>query len=223
MKWQEYQDAVSELYSQLDSIGTVSRNIRIPDKTTGQLRQVDTWVELKFGDHICNVLIDAKKYQEKLDIKDIEEVLALSNAVRANKAIIVTPIGWTKPAEIKASFELCDLRILTIEEALDLLVPDKWEMCPHCNNDCIVMDQSGFIEKQGLIVWWLAGQCRECRTAKVHCQDCGGIYYINIDQQVSCNCDHLWTCTNDGIYSDLYTCGREIKSIDDTDQLKLDL
>ena len=223
MNWQEYQEAVSEFYSQLGDMGTVHRNLRIPDKTTGQLRQVDTWLELKFGDHIINVLIDAKKHSEKLDIKDIEEVLALSNAVGASKAIIVTNIGWTNPAEKKASFESCDLRILTIDEALDLIVPDKWELCPSCNNDCIVMDQTGFIENNGLLVWWLAGQCRECKTAKVHCQECGGIYYISVGQQESCSCNRVWSCTSDGIYLDFDENNSKYQIKDDPNQLKLDL
>lgn len=205
MNWQEYQEAVVSFYKQLEDLGEVDGNVRIPDKVTGQLRQVDLLLTLSYGSHKVKILVDAKKYNSPIDVKEVESVLELSRAVGANKTIIVSSNGWTAPAAIKAEFESCDLRILTIEEALEIMVPDMWELCSNCNNDCIVMDQSGFTETQeGKVLWWLAGQCRECRTAKVHCQDCGSKYYLEKDQQTDCFCNHKWSCTNDGIYLRLY-------------------
>ncbi|MFP3681993.1 hypothetical protein SB725_33425, partial [Pseudomonas sp. SIMBA_041] len=78
-----------------------------------------------------------------IDIKEVESVLALAEAVGANKAIIVAANGWTEPAEKKADHVGCDLRLLSLEEAIDLLVPDKWEMCPSCLRDCIVLEDDG--------------------------------------------------------------------------------
>jgi len=124
MKWQEYQEAVGELYKQMDEIGEVKKNITLPDKITGQKRQVDVWWELSSRGHKINILVDAKLRKEKLDVKDIEEVIALANSVGAKKAIIVTPEGWTKPAERKAEFIGLDLIIFKIEEALEIIVPD---------------------------------------------------------------------------------------------------
>ena len=46
MTWQEYQDAVGELYERLDDLGTVLRSVTIPDKVTGQPRQLDVLVEM---------------------------------------------------------------------------------------------------------------------------------------------------------------------------------
>ena len=178
MTWQEYQDAVAELYIQIDEFAVIEKNIRLADKVTGQLRQIDVLVTLSFGGHEIKVVIDAKKYTDSLDVKNIEEVIALSKAVGANKTIIVCPNGWTKPAGTKAEFESCDLRVLTIEEALELMCPDMWELCENCHNDCIVLDQGGAAELNNSIIWWLAGQCRECKNAKIHCQDCGIKFYI---------------------------------------------
>jgi len=36
MTWQEYQEAVAELYEQTDGFGNVSRNVMVLDKITGQ-------------------------------------------------------------------------------------------------------------------------------------------------------------------------------------------
>ncbi|MFH0725779.1 MAG: restriction endonuclease [Pseudomonadota bacterium] len=200
MKWQEYQEAVAVLYEQLEGFGNVLRNVCLPDLVTGQRRQIDVMIDLKERGHSLRMLVDAKFHSTPLDVKDVEEVAALSQSVGANKTIIVAANGFTSPAMTKAKFIQCDLRLLTVEEALDLIVPDKWKMCPICNADCIVLDQEGMTQLQnGLIFWWLAGQCRECKSARVHCQDCGMKMYIETGKSVVCGCGHGWHITHDGV------------------------
>jgi len=210
MKWQEYQEAVSALYEQTEGFGNVRRNIMISDKITGQLRQVDTLIEIEAKGHSIKLLVDAKFYPRPIDVKDIESVLALSESVGANKAIIVAANGWTAPAATKAKFVGCDLLILPIEEALDLIVPDKWKMCPSCERDCIVMNQDGMVSfEDGSILWWLAGQCRECKCARIHCQDCGMKAYFDLDESMVCGCGHEWFSEENSIAVALYS--KEVK------------
>ncbi len=200
MTWQEYQEAVAALYEQLDGFGTVHRNVYLPDLVTGQRRQVDVMIEMTERGHSLRMLIDAKFHSTPLDVKDIEEVVALSKAVGAHKTIIVAANGFTSPAEAKARFSQCDLRTLSMEEALDILIPDKWKMCPFCKADCIVLDQVGMTQfNDGSISWWLAGQCRECKCGRVHCQDCGQKMYIEIGKSLVCECGHEWHATDEGI------------------------
>jgi hypothetical protein len=200
MNWQEYQEAVALLYEQMEGIGEVRRNVFLPDLVTGQRRQVDVMIELNERGHSLSMLIDAKFHSSPLDVKDIEEVASLSRAVGANKAIIVASNGFTSPAVAKAKFIQCDLITLSMEEALDIIVPDKWKMCPSCNSDCIVLDQEGVVQfNDGSYFWWLAGQCRGCRCGRVHCQDCGEKMYIEINESMVCGCGHEWSSTPEGI------------------------
>jgi hypothetical protein len=60
MNWQEYQEAVGVLYSQLEGMGKVYKNITLPDKITGQPRQIDVWLEGELKGHKINILVDAK-------------------------------------------------------------------------------------------------------------------------------------------------------------------
>ena len=83
MTWQEYQDAVGELYENLDELGTVRRAFTIPDKITGQPRQIDVLVEIEAYEHTLRLVVDAKFRSEKINVKDVEEVLALAEAVNA--------------------------------------------------------------------------------------------------------------------------------------------
>jgi hypothetical protein len=200
MKWQEYQEAVAVLYEQTDGFGNVRRNVMVPDNITGQARQIDVLIEIEAKGHSVRLIVDAKFHSEAIDVREVESVLALAASVGANKSIIVAANGWTAPAKKKADHVGCDLKILTLEEALDLIVTDKWKMCPSCNADCIVLDQDGMVQiEDGSILWWLAGQCRGCKFARIHCQDCGVKNYIELDESIICGCGHQWSSSNEGI------------------------
>lgn len=199
MVWQEYQEAVALLFEQLDDLGIVKRNVMIPDKITGQLRQIDVLIEIKAYGHVLLIVVDAKFHSEKIDVKVVEEVISLAEAINASQVVIVAANGWTEPAARKAEFTNCTLRLLTIENALDLLVPDKWEMCPNCCRDCIVLDMDGAIDHGGMVLWWLAGRCRECKFGFVWCQDCGENHHLPFGQTVKCGCGHLWTSNDDAL------------------------
>jgi hypothetical protein len=199
MKWQEYQSVVGTVYEQAEGIGTVRKNVTLHDKVTGQPRQVDTWVDIETKGHAVGILIDAKFRDKKINVKEVEEVESLGRAVGANKVVIVCPNGWTEPAEKRAAFSGIDLRLLTIEGAVEFLDPDKWRLCPVCEKDCIVMDHDGAIELNGAWLWWLAGQCRECRAGIAWCQDCGDKVVIHVGREHHCNCGHSWRVEREGM------------------------
>ena len=200
MTWQEYQEAVAELYEQTDGFGNVSRNVMVPDRITGQPRQIDVLIEINAKGHSLRMIVDAKFHAIPIDVREVESVLALAEAVGANKAIVVAANGWTEPAKKKADHVGCSLELLSLEDALDLIVPDKWKMCPSCGADCIVLDQEGAVTFEGgSWFWWLAGQCRGCNCARYHCQDCGTKAYVELGQSTICECGHRWASTDKGV------------------------
>ncbi|HVJ90308.1 MAG TPA: restriction endonuclease [Labilithrix sp.] len=203
MTWQEYQEAVALLYEQAEGFGNVVRNLLVPDKVTGQPRQIDVLIKIEAKGHSMKLVVDAKFHSVPIDVREVEAVLALSGAVGANKAVIVAANGWTSPAKAKADHAGCDLKLLSVEEALDFIVPDKWKMCPACEEDCIVLDQQGAVQSEtGLVTWWLAGQCRACKCARIYCQDCGVKTFIDLGGEHVCGCGHAWLSTETGIAID---------------------
>ena len=126
MDWREYEEAVAMLYEQAEGIGTVTRNARVTDSITGQLRQIDVLVTLTERGHSLSIVIDAKFRASKINVREIESVQSLAAAVNASKAVVVAANGWTRPAERRAAASGVDLKLLTLDEAIDLLVPDKW-------------------------------------------------------------------------------------------------
>ena len=193
MKWQEYQEAVSEFYKEAEGIGNVRNNIMLPDKVTGQPRQIDCLLEADVKGHKITVLIDAKYHENKLDVNDIEVVSALAQSVGADKAVIVCANGWTEPAGIKAKFNRLDLRLWPAEEAVRYLNPDFWMMCPLCGDGLIIMDGAGAAELSlNLISWWVAGRCDKCRGGVVWCADCGEKFAAEYGKTHWCGCGHMW-------------------------------
>jgi hypothetical protein len=200
MTWQEFQESVARLYEQMEGFGTVKRNVFLPDKDTGTRRQVDVLWQIEAKGHLLTVVIDAKFRKEPLDVKDIEEVASLAEAVKASKAVIVALKGWNQSAAEKAAALALDLRLMTLEEALKLRVESMWQMCEHCGEDCVVLDQEGVTVYQGGWLWWLAGQCRHCKTALVWCQHCGEKAEVGLGERFTCGCGHAWWAKPDGIY-----------------------
>ncbi len=199
MNWQEYEEAVGKLYEKAEDLGQVYKNIKRPDKVTDRPRQVDVWVEFEKAGHTIKILIDAKFHKNKINVRHVESVHALAQAVGAHKAVLVASNGWTDAASEKATYFRMDLMLLTFDEALEILIPDMWEMCPHCENDCIVLDQYQMIGVNGLIFWWFSGKCRECNHAFVWCQDCGTKAYIEEKHVWKCYCGHDWRNYTEGI------------------------
>ena len=122
LTWQEYQEAVAFLYENLEGEGSVEKDVRIKDVDTGNYRQIDVLLTVESKGHCLKIVIDAKYHARKLDVKEIEGVIGLANAVGADKAAIVAANGWSKAAEKKAKRSRLDLRILTTKDALSLLM-----------------------------------------------------------------------------------------------------
>jgi hypothetical protein len=197
MKWQEYQEAAARMYEQADGIGNIHRNVFLPDRVTGQPRQIDVLLEVQAKWHTIRILIDAKFRRRRIDVKDVEGVLGLAQAVGADRSVIVAANGWTQPAKAKADFYSAELVLLDIDEALELVVENKWQLCPSCNVDCIIMNHEGSIliedELGAGISVYLAGQCRQCGLAFLWCWACGEEGYLEPGESYVCWCGHAWS------------------------------
>ena len=104
MTWQEYQEAVSVLYEQIEGVGAVFRDQRIPDRITGQPRQIDTLLTLEAKGHKISIVIDAKFHAEPIEREDLLKKSRLWQAQLARASLLSSPSnGWTEPAESRNS------------------------------------------------------------------------------------------------------------------------
>lgn len=101
--WQEFEEAVARFLSALDAKAAVTRDVRTPDRHTGQPRQRDVWIEAKLLGHFpITALVSCKRWSEKLDVQDIDQFVGEWDSSGAPVGVIYSYSGFTGPALEKA-------------------------------------------------------------------------------------------------------------------------
>ena len=99
----QFEKDVYEFVKALDPKAQVLFNHKVPDKDTGSLRQVDAWINAKFGDHIpISILVSCKDYKRKLNITHIESFAQEVQSTGASTGVIYSSSGFTQNALQKA-------------------------------------------------------------------------------------------------------------------------
>ena len=118
-EWREFEILVAQIEAHLCPKGAiVTSPDRIPDKITGQLREVDASIKYKIGSAPILITVECRK---RLSIQDdtwIEQLATKKQKIGANLTIAVSSKGFTKPA-IKSSealgIELRQLHDLSVQ------------------------------------------------------------------------------------------------------------
>jgi tetratricopeptide (TPR) repeat protein len=92
-----------------------------------------------------------------------------------------------------------DLRILTIENALDIFSPEKWFICPICLEDFIGPEFLGGLILNEMISIVTAGRCYGCKGAYINCRACGSDILLEDNERYLCGCEHSWKATESSI------------------------
>jgi hypothetical protein len=202
MDWKEYQYITAELLERAERIGKIDKNVLLPDKSSGRKRQIDALLEVKTKGRIIKIVIDAKYRKRKINVNDVGIVSELIDAVGADRGVIICPNGWSSYAKDRSKELGLDLKLVTIEDAIEFFNPGKWKLCPICEDDYIILDIIGgidYLETEDVEAAWIAGQCRECGSATVSCQFCGDELDIPYHKAMECHCGNVWKVGHDGI------------------------
>ncbi|MCQ2295775.1 MAG: restriction endonuclease [Bacteroidales bacterium] len=98
MNWKDYEN---EVYQECLRIygDSVQRNIHIKGRYSGRERQIDVFVPGCIVDGVTTqIIIDAKHYSSKVDIKIVESFISMVNDIGGGKGIIISDKGFTKSA-----------------------------------------------------------------------------------------------------------------------------
>ena len=125
MDWKEYQYITAELLERAERIGKIDKNVLLPDKSSGRKRQIDALLEVKTKGRIIKIVIDAKYRKRKININDVGIVSELIDAVGADRGVIICPNGWSSYAKDRSKELGLDLKLVTIEDAIEFFNPGK--------------------------------------------------------------------------------------------------
>lgn len=114
-----FQDLVSLVQRTLVSQGAkVTDSAMVPVEGLGALREIDILIESEVGPYRLKIAVEAKDHKRKLDIEDLEAIIAKyrgSGNVQVNKVVVVAHRGFSKTAIKRAKFE--DIELFTLAEA----------------------------------------------------------------------------------------------------------
>lgn len=118
MKWQEYEKIVFENIKDCFPNSECTFNSKILGKYSKGLRQCDAIVKQKINGKEQTILIDAKYYSKKIDVKNVEEFISMANDINVDEGILITPHGYSKLAYERAENDPSQilLDILTLDE-----------------------------------------------------------------------------------------------------------
>lgn len=163
-------------------------------------RQIDVLLDARWGDDLSRrIIIDAKLYRAKLDIKDVESFEGMMRDCGAERGILVCPNGWSEGAERRAQ-DAITVKLLSLEE---LEEKKLWASFDECVGKCYQNPSTR--SQKGLVLWdaehllaidglWaivFTGKCDVCHDFHIWCWDCGEKFAIGDEDQHECYCERL--------------------------------
>jgi len=120
MNWKEYEKALAEklLYEFPPPVFRVVHDVDFVGKYSGGKRQIDIAV-FRANEKAPFLVAEVKFYSNTVDILHIDAFITKIKEVNAQIGIMVVPSGYTKSERNLAKAFDIDLRIMTVEEALE--------------------------------------------------------------------------------------------------------
>lgn len=95
MEWKDYENEVLTECSRVFRNSNIQYNVHIKGLYSKRMRQIDVFVEDEKG---VIYVFDAKKYNTKIDVKDVESFIGMIKDVGADYGVIVSEKGFSKAA-----------------------------------------------------------------------------------------------------------------------------
>ena len=129
-----FEQAVAAFLQALDPKARVRHDVIKPDIDTGHPRQRDVWIDTSFGGHIpITILVSCKRKKVRLSQQDIDAFIGELRSSGANKGVLYTFAGFTKPAIEKARKLGISCCTLYVDRAPD--VPQSLTFEAYCLNE----------------------------------------------------------------------------------------
>jgi hypothetical protein len=116
-RWKEIQDLVGRIEAALGPDAAVTSPDHLIDKTTGLSREADVSIRQIIGSQPVLIIEECRDRSKKVGVGYVEEVATKRGNVGADRAVIVSTVGFTRGAIKKATFY--SIGLMTLTEALE--------------------------------------------------------------------------------------------------------
>jgi hypothetical protein len=200
--WRLYERIVAAL--EAENVGiemSITPNAKIVGGISLQERQIDVLIDARWGDDISKrIIVDAKLYRTKLDIKDVESFEGMMKDCGAERGVLVCPNGWTEAAQRRAR-DAITVKLLALEEIEESTV---WAHFDDCLGECsqqpnkrkltglVLWDAEHFLSIDEMYAIIFTGKCDVCHNFQIWCWDCGEKFAIGEEDEYTCSCERQW-------------------------------
>ncbi len=200
--WRLYERLIAALEAENSGVElSVTPNAQIRGSISRESRQIDVLIDARWGDDLSRrIIVDAKLYKRKLNIKDVESFEGMMKDCAATYGILVCPKGWSEGAKRRAQ-DAITIKLLTLEE---MEAKTSWASFDECIGACSRNESRR--SQNGLILWdahhllkidnlWavvFTGKCDICHNFHIWCWDCGEKFAISDEDEHECYCKRLW-------------------------------
>jgi len=189
-KWKYYEWLVAKFIHDKDTCAfsrTVTYDIKIPGKISGENRQIDILIEEIIDGKPILTIIDCKDKSRACDIKAIEEFIGMVDDVQADRGMIYSANGFTSGACNRVSRRTdITLKQFDWESANDIqeeaLIPNRLQdSCIVCRDEdtntpgMIIWEHGKAIFFDGSFSQYSTGSCLRCKQNYIWCDPCGAI------------------------------------------------
>ncbi len=114
MHWSEYESKVLDYFKAKFNMENIQKNIKLPGKLSGTLREIDVLVETQVADLHISIAIECKNWQTKLDVADIGSFIDKLNDIGISKGVMISKNGYTEAA-YKRAYSENDIQLFVLD------------------------------------------------------------------------------------------------------------
>lgn len=111
MSWKDYEKEIYDNLKQLHSDSTILFNQNLIGRYSKTSRQIDILIEGYIAGKKIRQIIDAKCFNKKVDVKDVESFISMVEDVDAQQGVIITTKGYTPAAINRAHYGPTDIEL----------------------------------------------------------------------------------------------------------------
>lgn len=104
MNWKNYEKEVHRYFSNMYPTATITYDAKLIGRYSKKERQIDVLIEDDIAGFPFKLVVDAKLFSKKIDVKAVESFIAMLEDVEANQGLLITQIGYSKAAINRAFY-----------------------------------------------------------------------------------------------------------------------
>lgn len=155
MNWKDYEKEVHSYFSKMYPNSIITYDAKIMGRYSKKERQIDVLIEDDIAGFPLKVVVDAKYFSEKIDVKCVESFISMLEDVNASQGLLVTKKDYSEAAINRAYYgpQELELDVLNFDDLLD---HQGLEAVPYAGKNALLLSapfgwvvdirkQSGFI------------------------------------------------------------------------------